>query len=246
MTGEQRERYARHLNLEGIGEAGQRRLLAARVAIVGVGGLGSPAALYCAAAGIGTLILIDGDRVELSNLQRQVVHRTSTLGLPKVESAKRLLADLNPDAEILPFPVRLDPQNADELLGGCDFVIDATDNFAAKFMIADQCHRLAIPYSHAGIRQFFGQTMTVLPGRSACYRCVFEDAPSDAATPQGPLGVLPGVLGTVQATEAIKHLAGTGQLLTNRLLTYDALAMTFRTIPVRRNPRCTLCADYAV
>ncbi len=243
LTVEQRQRFARHLSLPEIGEAGQERLQAGRVLIVGAGGLGSPAALYLAAAGVGTIGLADGDRVELSNLQRQILHTTAALGQRKVDSATSTLKALNPDLVVNAYPERLTAQNAPTLLAPYDFVIDATDNFASKFLIADACHRSSKANSHAGIREFIGQTMTVHPGRTACYRCVFEAPPEETpgVGPRGPLGVVPGVIGTIQATEAIKHLLGIGKPLVNALLVFDALAMTFRRVAVQRNPTCRLC-----
>lgn len=245
LTAEQRQRYARHLSLPEIGEAGQERLRAGRVLVIGAGGLGSPAAFYLAAAGVGTLGLADGDRVELSNLQRQILHTTAALGQRKVESASVTLRALNPDLVVHAHPERLTAQNAAALLAPYDFVIDATDNFASKFLIADVCHHAGKANSHGGIREFIGQTMTVHPGRTACYRCVFEAPPEDApgSGPRGPLGVVPGVIGTIQATEAIKHLLGIGAPLTNNLLVFDALAMTFRRIAVKRHPGCRLCGQ---
>lgn len=243
LTTEQKARYARHLSLPEIGEAGQAKLQAGRVLVIGAGGLGSPAAFYLAAAGVGTLGLMDSDVVDLSNLQRQILHTTAGLGRLKVDSARDTLRALNPDVVIQTHPVRLTEQNAPDLLAPYDFIIDATDNFASKFLIADACHRAGKPNSHAGIKEFTGQTMTVYPGRTTCYRCVFEKPPEETPgmTPRGPLGVVPGVIGTIQATEAIKHLLGIGKPLTNCLLVFDALAMTFRRVAVQRNPQCRLC-----
>ena len=237
-----KERYARHLSLPEIGPEGQERLRSAGVLLVGAGGLGSSAALYLAAAGVGKLGIVDPDIVELSNLQRQILHRTSDVGRPKVRSAVDSVGVLNPGVEIRPVEARLTADNAESLLSGYDFVVDATDNFESKFLIADVCHRLRKPYSHAGIQAFAGQAMTVLPGETACYRCVFEEPPpNECGVPRGPLGVLPGVIGVLQATEAIKYILGIGSLLTDRLLIYDALAMTFRCIPLTRRPDCSLC-----
>ena len=242
LSSEQRERYARHLSLPEIGEEGQARLGAARVLVVGVGGLGSPAAYYLVAAGVGTVGIADGDRVDLSNLQRQILHTTKDVGRLKVESAAEKLGALNPHVDVRLHPERLTRENAAEVFSAYDFIVDATDNFASKFMIADVCHELKKPYSHAGLMKFTGQTMTVLPGRTACYRCVFEKEPSESAgVPQGPLGSVPGVLGAIQATEAIKFSLGLGDLLTDSLLVYDALEMSFRRLQVRKNDQCSLC-----
>jgi len=236
------QRYARQISLPEIGEGGQKKLLASRVLLVGVGGLGSPAGYYLAAAGIGTLGLVDGDILELSNLQRQIAHTTADLGRPKVESAARVFAALNPDIRINAYNLRLTAENAPGLFKEYDFIIDATDNFESKFLIAGACHAVGKPYSHAGILKFIGQTLTVIPGKTACLRCVFDELPpANKEPPQGPLGVVPGVIGTIQATETIKYLLGLGDLLTNRLLTYDALRLEFRSVRIKRNPACTLC-----
>jgi molybdopterin/thiamine biosynthesis adenylyltransferase len=247
LTREQQERYARQLSLPEIGSAGQERLATSRVLLVGVGGLGSAVGFYLAAAGIGTLGLADDDVVALSNLQRRTLYRTADVGRAKVDSAAERLRALNPDVALRPLQMRLTAANAGTLVGGYDIVVDAADNFATKFLIADACHAAGRPYSHAGIQRFTGQTMTVLPGRSACYRCVFGGPPpaDTAAAPQGPLGVVPGVIGCIQATEVLKVLLGLGDLLTDRLLTYDALALRFRCVPLRRDPSCPLCAGSA-
>lgn len=239
------ERYSRHIILEEVGGAGQEALLAGRVLIVGAGGLGSPAALYLAAAGVGTVGLIDADVVDLSNLQRQVIHATADVGRPKVESAAAKMRALNPDVKVETHHGRLTAANALELVGRYDFVIDGTDNFPSKFLVSDACHFAGRPYSHAGILRFDGQTMTVRPGLTACYRCVFGAPPPAGAVPScsqaGVLGVLAGVMGTLQATEAVKFLLGRGELLTDCLLVYNALKASFRKVPLKRNPRCPLC-----
>ncbi len=243
LNDNQRERYARHLTLQEIGEAGQEKLLQAKVLIIGAGGLGSPAAFYLAAAGIGTIGLMDGDRVELSNLQRQLLHTTASIGEEKVTSAQARLGALDPAIKLELYPCRLTAENAQEILAEYEFVIDATDNFDSKFLIARACHQAGKPYSHAGIRQFYGQTMTVHPGVSACYRCVFheEGIPITTGTPSGPMGAIPGVIGSLQAIEAIKHTLSIGTPLTNTLLTFDALTMNTRKVPVRRDPFCPIC-----
>ena len=243
LTAEERDRYARHLTLPEIGEQGQERLRTGRVLIVGVGGLGSPAAYYLAAGGVGELGLADADVVETSNLQRQLLHSTPDVGRGKVESAMEKLRALNPHVRLRAHAERLSRANAEQILHDYDFVVDATDNFESKFLIADACHRSRKPYSHAGILRFLGQTMTVYPGATACYRCIFDTSPDDSTglPPQGPLGVVPGVIGAIQATEAIKHFLRIGQPLTNTLLVYEALPMTFRRVAVSRNPECPLC-----
>ena len=242
LTDKQRERYARHLALPEIGEKGQEKLLQAKVLVIGTGGLGSPVAFYLAAAGIGTIGLMDGDKVDLSNLQRQILHTTASIELDKVSSAEKRLHDLDPDIKLTLYPFRFNADNAPEILAGYDFVIDATDNFDSKFLIARACHNALKPYSHAGIREFHGQTMTVHPGKTACYQCVFhEEGVPAASMPKGPLGALPGLIGTIQATEAIKHILSIGTPLINTLLTCEALAMTIRRISVRRDPSCPIC-----
>ena len=245
LSAEERDRYARHLTLSEIGEQGQERLRGGSVLVVGAGGLGSPAALYLAAAGVGTLGIADADVVETSNLQRQLLHHTPDVGRRKVESAAEKLRALNPHVDVRSHCERLSSANAERILADYDFVVDATDNFASKFLIADACHRARKPYSHAGILRFLGQTMTVHPGVTACYRCVFDSPPDEPAglRPQGPLGAVPGVIGAIQATEGIKHLLGVGAPLTNTLLVYEALEMTFRRVPVKRNPECPLCGE---
>ena len=242
LTDKQRERYARHLALQEIGEQGQEKLLQAKVLVIGAGGLGSPVAFYLAAAGIGTIGLMDGDKVDLSNLQRQILHTTSSIGQEKVRSAEERLHNLDPDIQLTLYPFRFTAENAPEILADYDFVIDATDNFDSKFLIARACHNAEKPYSHAGIREFHGQTMTVHPGKTACYQCVFhEEGVPNPATPKGPLGALPGLIGTIQATEAIKHILSIGTPLVNRLLTCDALSMTIRKVSIQPDPYCPIC-----
>ena len=245
LSTEQRSRYARHLSLAAIGEKGQEQLLQSRVLLIGAGGLGSPIALYLAAAGIGTIGIVDADVVDSSNLQRQVLFTSVDVGYPKVTVAANRLTALNPDVNVIAHQAWFSEENAQTLTADYDVVIDATDNFAAKFLIADACYQTGTPYSHAGVDQFFGQTITVVPGQSACYRCLFGAPPADNGEgPRGPLGVVPGVIGTVQATEAIKLLTGIGQPLTNRLFTYDALKTSVRIIPVKPNPDCPLCGQH--
>lgn len=247
LNEEQIERYSRHIILPEVGGKGQEKLLESKVLIVGAGGLGSPASLYLAAAGLGTIGIIDADAVDISNLQRQILHATADLGKPKVESAREKLHAINPDVAICVYHQRLTAANALDIIRDYDFVIDGTDNFPAKFLVADACHFARKPYSHAGILRFDGQTITVIPGETTCYRCVFNAPPPSGAVPScsqaGVLGVLPGVMGSIQAAEAIKFLLGIGELLTNRLLVYDALAMDFRTVKVRRNINCPLCGE---
>jgi len=245
LTEAQAQRYARNLRLEEVGREGQEKLLGSRVLLVGVGGLGSPAGFYLAAAGVGVVGVVDGDVVEVSNLQRQIAHCTADLGRAKPDSARETYQALNPDVEVRTHGERLTGANALRILSDYDFVIDATDSFPSKFLVADACHFARKPYSHAGVLRFQGQTMTVIPGRTTCYRCVFEGPPPAGAAPTcaqaGVLGTVAGLLGVIQATEAIKYVLGVGEFLTDRLLTVDALSMGFRVISVRKNPRCPLC-----
>jgi len=245
MKEEQIERYSRNIILKEVGGKGQKRLLDSKVLIIGAGGLGSPAALYLAAAGVGTIGIADGDRVDLSNLQRQVIHFTGDVGNHKADSAREKIRLINPDIQVRVYREMVRADNAETILAGYDFVIDGTDNFAAKFLINDACVLLGIPYSHAGILRFNGQTMTVLPGKSACYRCVFSAPPPSGSVPTcaeaGVLGGMAGVMGTLQAVEALKYLLGIGDLLADRLLVYEALPMSFREVKLHRNPACPIC-----
>lgn len=244
LTAAEQERYVRQLRLPQVGPAGQEALKRSRVLVVGAGGLGSPALLYLAAAGVGTLGIVDSDVVDASNLQRQVLFSSADIGQPKAEAAARRLRDLNPEIQLLPWTGRLAPDNAGRHLAGYDFVLDATDNFASKFLVNDACVQAGIPFCHAGILAFSGQLLTVLPGKSACYRCLFADPPPATAAdqlPAGPLGAVPGVIGTLQAGEALKCLLGCGDLLVNRMLTFDLLRLRFREIAVTSSPDCPAC-----
>jgi len=247
LAEEQLERYSRNLILKEVGTSGQMKLLEAKVLIIGTGGLGSPAALYLAAAGIGTIGLVDPDVVELSNLQRQIIHSNQDLGRPKVISGKETLNNLNSDVEVVTYQEWVSSANLTDIVKDrdYDFVIDGTDNFPAKFLINDTCVVLKKPFSHAGVRQLYGQTMTYVPGKGPCYRCVFSNPPQDktssASEEKGVLGVIPGVMGCIQATEAIKYLLGIGELLTGKLLVYDALAMEFRKVEIAVRTNCAVC-----
>ena len=245
LTEQQIERYSRHIILDQVGGAGQSRLLESKVLVVGAGGLGSPAALYMAAAGVGTIGIIDADEVDLTNLQRQIIHHTPDVGTTKVVSAENKIRQLNPDVTVRTYHQWARAENIDGIIRDYDFVVDGTDNFPAKFLINDACYFAKIPFSHAGILRFNGQLMTVLPGQTTCYRCIFEGPPPPDTVPScsqaGVLGVLAGVIGSLQATEAVKFLLGLGDLLTDALLTYDALKMSFRKVQITRNPDCSLC-----
>ncbi len=239
LTEEQIERYSRHIILQGVGGEGQEKILNSKVLIVGTGGLGAPAALYLAAAGVGTLGLIDGDTVDLSNLQRQVIHFTPDVDKPKVLSAKEKIQQINPDVKVNAMQDLFRADNALDIIKDYDFVIDGTDNFPAKFLINDACVLGEKPFSHGGILRFDGQTMTYVPG-SASYRCVFDSPPPPNAVPTcsqaGVFGAIAGMLGTIQAAEALKYIVGKGELLTNRLLIFDALTMRFRNVNVKPRP----------
>lgn len=240
-------RYARHLTLPEVGAAGQERLSRARVLIVGGGGLGSPAALYLAAAGVGTLGLVDADRVELSNLQRQVLHGTAAVGSLKTESAAARLRDLNPHVRVQTFPERLTSRNALDLLGRFDLALDGSDNFPTRYLVNDASVLLGKPYVYGSIFRFDGQVSVFAAPGGPCYRCLFADPPPPDLVPNcaeaGVLGVLPGIVGSLQALEAIKWLLGAGESLAGRLLLVDALRVRFREVAVRRDPGCAVCGD---
>ena len=248
FTDDQITRYSRHILLPEVGGKGQKKLAQARILIVGVGGLGSPAALYLAAAGVGTLGLIDSDVVDLSNLQRQIIHHTSDVGRPKVLSAKEKIQALNPDVHVVLHEDRFTARNALDLVRDYSIVIDGVDNFPAKFLINDACYFAETPLVHGGILRFDGRVTTIIPKQSACYRCVFKQPPPPGLVAScqeaGVIGVLAGVIGTIQATEALKLVLGIGRPLTDRMLDFDARRMVFREIPVTRNPRCPLCGDH--
>lgn len=241
------ERYSRHIILAEVGIEGQKKINDAKVLIVGAGGLGSPAALYLTAAGVGTIGIADADNVDLSNLQRQVIHFTDDVGTPKVTSAARKMKALNPDVRIIEYNKFLNASNIADVIKDYDFILDGTDNFASKFLINDACVLYGIPFSHGGILRFSGQTMTVKPNETACYRCVFEEPPPAGSVPScssaGILGVIAGMLGTIQAAEALKFITGIGTLLCDSLLTFDAKEMGFRKFAVRRNSNCPVCGE---
>ena len=247
LTAEQADRYARHLMLPEVGEKGQRKLLESKVMVIGAGGLSSPAALYLAAAGVGTIGIVDFDLVDASNLQRQILHSTERVGAPKVESARRTLNALNPDVEIIAHRARIDASNAESLLEGYDVIVDGSDNFPTRYLINDASLRLGIPVAHGSIFRFDGQASFFVPYQGPCYRCIFPEAPPPELAPNcaeaGVLGVLPGIIGSIQATETIKHLLGIGESLNGRLLVYDALDQSFTEVKARRRPDCPACAD---
>lgn len=245
FTDEQVTRYSRHILLPEVGGKGQKKIAQAKILIVGAGGLGSPAAFYLAAAGVGTIGLIDSDAVDLSNLQRQVIHQTPDIGRPKVLSAKEKIQAINPDVTVLTYEDRLVAKNALELIRAYDIVIDGVDNFPAKFLINDACFFADKPLVHGGILRFDGRVTTIIPKKSACYRCVFKAPPPPGLVAScqeaGVIGVLAGIIGTLQATEALKLVLGIGRPLTDRMLDFDARRTSFREIKTKRNPNCPLC-----
>jgi len=246
LSAEQRERYSRHLLLAEVGAEGQQKLLDAKVLLLGAGGLGSPAALYLAAAGVGTLGIVDDDEVDLSNLQRQVIHSSERIGVPKVDSAEQTITALNPDVQVRKYPVRLGPANIMDILPGYDIVVDGLDNFPTRYLLNDASVRLQIPVVSAAILGFEGQLSVFKPYDGPCYRCLFPVPPPAELAPScganGVLGVLPGTMGLLQATEVIKLILGEGDPLVGRLLMYDALAAAVTEVKVRRDPECPICS----
>ncbi len=248
FTEEEIQRYSRHILLAEVGGLGQAKLRAARVLVVGAGGLGAPLVLYLAAAGIGTLGIVDDDTVELSNLQRQISHTTQRLGQAKVESASAAVAALNPLTRVEPHRVRLEADNVMALIASYDLVCDGTDNFATRFLLADACHLAGKTLVSAAVLRFEGQLMTFSPG-APCYRCLYPAPPPEGLVPScaeaGVLGAVTGVMGSLQATEVLKFLLGIGETLAGRLLIWDALAMRFRVVSLRHDPECALCGPAA-
>lgn len=249
FSAEQRRRYSRHFLVPEIGEEGQRKLLEAKVLLIGAGGLGSPAGLYLAAAGVGTIGIIDDDVVDASNLQRQVLHSTERIGIPKVESARQTITALNPDVQVIMHEIRLAKDNVREIFSGYDLIVDGSDNFSTRYLTNDACVLLNKPNVHGSIFRFDGQVTVFDAAHGPCYRCLFPDPPPPELAPNcaeaGVLGVLPGTIGLLQATEAIKLIVGVGQPLTGRLLLYDALETTFREMRLRKDPDCPMCGSHA-
>jgi molybdopterin-synthase adenylyltransferase len=244
---EEKQRYSRHILLEHIGQEGQQKISEASVLVVGSGGLGSPVLMYLAAAGVGSIGIVDGDTVEISNLQRQIIHFTEDLDKPKVQSAREKLTRLNPHVRVNTYHEFLHSENISARIKNYDFIIDGTDNFPSKFLINDICVAMNKPFCHAGVLRFEGQMMTVVPGQSACLRCVFPEPPPPGIVPgsgqSGILGSLAGMFGTLQATEAIKYIIGQGDLLINRLLVCDVFQMTFREVKIKKRLRCPACGS---
>lgn len=246
LSAEQLKRYSRHIMLPEVGEEGQGKLLDAKVLFLGAGGLGSPSSLYIAAAGVGTIGIVDDDVVDESNLQRQVLHNMERLGMPKVDSARKTLQALNPDVKVVTYQTRLSSENVLDIIADYDVIIDGADNFPTRYLLNDAALKLGKPVVHASIFRFEGQMTTFLADEGPCYRCLYPDPPPPGMAPScqeaGVLGVLPGLVGTVQATEAIKLILGQGETLSGRLLVFDALKTTFRTLKLRKDPECRVCS----
>jgi molybdopterin/thiamine biosynthesis adenylyltransferase len=249
FTEDQVRRYARHIILPGIGGDGQQKLMESRILVIGAGGLGSPAAMYLAAAGVGTIGLVDFDRVELSNLQRQLLHDTADVGRSKVESARDRLTELNPNVEVVVHETLLSSGNAFEVLGGYDVVLDGTDNFPVRYLVNDATQLLGIPLAYGSIYQWEGQASVFLPGQETpCYRCLFPEPPPPGTVPScaegGVFGVLPGIIGSIQAVEAIKLVLDVGESLVGKLLLYDAMTNEFTGVKLRWDPDCPVCGKH--
>lgn len=244
---EQIERYSRHIILKEVGGMGQTKLLESRVLLIGAGGLGSPIAVYLAAAGVGTLGIIDDDVVDLSNLQRQILHGTSDIGIPKTKSAEATITEMNPDVKVIPINERINSENAFQILEPYDLIVDGCDNFATRYLINDACVMLGKPIVHGSIFQFDGQVTVLYPGKGPCYRCVFPEPPPAGLAPScqeaGVFGVLPGIIGTIQAVEAIKILLDIGDSLIGTLLLFDALSMNFNRMKLRQDENCPMCGE---
>ena len=246
-TPEQLIRYSRHFLLPEVGEDGQAKLLQAKVLMVGAGGLGSPAAYYLAAAGVGTLGIIDNDVVDISNLQRQILHANDRVGMPKVESAKKTLEGLNPDVKVIPYQAKLTSENIMDILKDYDLVVDGCDNFPTRYLVNDACVLTGKPNVHGSIFQFEGQATVFYPGKGPCYRCLYPEPPPAEMAPScaeaGVLGVLPGLIGVIEALEAVKLILGKGDTLVGRLLHFNTLTMEINTLKLRRDPNCPMCGD---
>lgn len=245
FTDDQLLRYSRHIILPEVGGKGQAKIAKAKVFIVGAGGLGCPVGYYLTAAGVGTIALIDNDTVEMSNLQRQIAHNVNTIGMPKVESAKKTFEALNPDVNIVAIQKRISKDDIIDLIRDYDIVVDGSDNFPTRYLVNDACFMARKPLVSGAILRFEGQVTTILPGDGPCYRCLFEEPPPPGLVPScqeaGVLGVLPGVIGGLQATEVLKLILGKGDVLKGELLIYNALKTTFRKVKVPKNPSCPLC-----
>ena len=247
FTDEQINRYSRHIILPEVGGKGQKKLLESKVFLVGAGGLGSPAAFYLAAAGIGKIGIADNDNVDFSNLQRQILHSTKDVDYPKAQSAKETIEDLNPDIEVVPYTDRLNSENIIDIIKDYDVILDGSDNFPTRYLVNDACVMLGKPLSHGAIFRFDGQATTIIPGKGPCYRCLYEVPPPPDLVPScqeaGVLGVIAGTIGVIQATEVIKIILRKGELLNGKLLLYDSLGMDFKKLKIQRNPDCPICSE---
>ncbi len=248
FTEEQLRRYSRHILLPEVGGKGQKKISQAKVFLVGAGGLGCPVGYYLAAAGVGRIGIIDNDTVEISNLQRQIAHNTKRIGMPKVISAKQTFEELNPDVEVVPYKDKLTTKNILDLIKDYDIVVDGSDNFSTRYMVNDACVMLKKPLVSGAILRFEGQVTTIIPEEGPCYRCLFEEPPPPGLVPScqeaGVLGVLTGVIGSLQATEVLKIILGKGELLKGELIIYNALRMSFRKVKVPKNPDCPMCGSH--
>jgi len=250
FTQDQIVRYSRQIVLKEVGGKGQKKLMSSSVLVIGAGGLGSPAALYLAAAGVGRIGIVDCDKVDLSNLQRQILHTIEDINRPKVASAKEKILAINPEIEVTPYNENVTADNAFDIIKGWDFVIDGSDNFPTKFLLNDACVLKKIPLSHGGVLRFVGMTMTIITEKGPCYRCLTPEAPPRGMIPScqeaGVLGSVPGVIGAIQTTEALKYLLGVGNLLIGRILFFDALETSFEEFEIKRNPNCSICGENPV
>ncbi|HBU07609.1 MAG TPA: adenylyltransferase [Candidatus Omnitrophica bacterium] len=248
FTNEQIDRYSRQIILPNVGGKGQEKILKAKVLVIGTGGLGAPCNFYLAAAGVGTIGIVDSDNVELNNLQRQILHTTESVGTPKVASGKARLKALNPDVNVVTHHLRLDSSNILDIIKEYDIVVDGSDNFPTRYLVNDACVIAKKPLVHAGIFRYDGQIMTIVPGVGPCYRCLFPEPPPPGAVPScqegGILGAVAGVLGVLQANEVLKFILGAGQLLAGRMLIFNALDSTFRTVKVPKDKDCPVCSDH--
>jgi len=248
FTNDQIERYSRQIILPNVGGKGQEKILKARVLIIGTGGLGAPCGFYLAAAGVGRIGLVDSDNVELNNLQRQIAHTTADVGTPKVESGKKRLTALNPQVEVVTYPVRLDSTNILGIIKDYDIIVDGSDNFPTRYLVNDACVLSKKPLVHAGIFRYDGQIMTILPESGPCYRCLFPEPPPPGAVPScqegGILGAVAGVMGVLQANEVLKFILNIGELLSGRLLIFNALDAAFRTVKVPKDKDCLVCSEH--
>lgn len=248
LSKKQVNRYARQIILSEIGGEGQKKLLDSRVLIVGVGGLGSSCAIYLAAAGIGNIGIVDFDKVELNNFQRQIIHSESYVNKPKVESAKNRIKELNNDVEVITYNIKLTPENALDIISNYDIVADCTDNFPSRYLVNDACVLTNKPFVHAAILQFYGQAITILPDKSACYRCFLPDPPPpdsiSSCEEAGVIGTVVGIMGIIQANEIIKYILDIGELLSGKLLIFDSLDSSFEKILIKKNPKCAICGKH--